>query len=106
MAAAFEGVQTAARVYAEAILALAAERGAVDEIEAQLQDLTKLWREDQAFAALMSSAAIDDDARRASLRKIFGGRVHEFVLNLMLVLNDKGRSMIFPAVCEAFHKML
>jgi len=105
-ATAFEATQTVARVYAEAVLALATERGAINEVEAELADLVQLWRTDAAFSGLMTSAAIDDDARRESLRKIFRGRVHDLVLNLMLVLNDKGRSMLLPGVIEAFQQQL
>lgn len=106
MAFSHDLIHSTARVYAEALLDLANERGNVDEIEGQLKDLIGLWRSQPAFLGLMTSAAIDDDARRASLRRIFAGRVHEIVLNLMLVMNDKGRTMLLGAVCEAFFRLL
>jgi F-type H+-transporting ATPase subunit delta len=105
MATTFETTQTVARVYAEALLALATERGQLDEVEGQLRDLMQMWQQDSAFAALMCSAAIDTDARRGSLGRIFKNRVNELVLNALLVLNDKGRSMLLPAVCEAFARL-
>lgn len=106
MATTFESMQTAGRVYADALLQLASERNELDAVEAQLADLAKLWHAEASFAQLMTSAAIDDDARGASLKKIFGGRVRELVLNLLLVLNRKGRTMILPAVCDAFARSL
>lgn len=106
MATTFETVQTAARVYAAAMLELADERGLLDTVQSQFGELMALWRSDASFAPLMESAAIDDDARRASLRRVFTGRVHELVLNLLLVLNDKGRTMLFPHVVDAFQRML
>lgn len=106
MAFSHDLIHSAARVYSEALLELASERGIVDEVEGQLKDLMSLWKSQPAFSGLMTSAAIDDDARRTSLRRIFAGRVHDLVLNLMLVMNDKGRTMMLPAVCEAFFRML
>jgi F-type H+-transporting ATPase subunit delta len=106
MATEFEISSSIARVYAEALLDLSTEQGSVDDIESELVDLVKLWREDASFAALMQSVAIDSDARAASLQKIFGGRVSPIVLNLMMVLNRKGRTMLLPHVCDAFGKLL
>ncbi len=106
MSTAYETTQTAARVYAEALLQLASEQKLTDDIEAELNELMRLWREQPDFAALMNSVAIDDDARRTSLRNIFAGRVHELLLNLMLVLNDKGRTMSFAEIADAFGKLL
>lgn len=107
MASDFDISRAAAAVYAESLLQLATEANVEAEIDAQLRDLRDLWNRDPSFAALMSSAAIDVNARRATLRRIFGdGRVHRLVLNLLLVMNDKRRSMILPRVCSAYrHKL-
>lgn len=107
MSAPFEITQSAASVYAESLLQLAHEAGQAEAIGAELAELASLWRREPAFVALMSSAAIDEDARRESLKRIFGGgRVNRLLLNLLLVLNDKGRGFVFPALCRAYHKAL
>lgn len=107
MASEFDISQAAAAVYAESLLELANEAGQAEEIAQELSSLRELWNKEPAFAAMMSSAAIDDDARGESLRKAFGsGRLSPLVLNLMLVLNEKRRAMILPLVCDAFrHKL-
>jgi len=92
----------AASVYAGSLLELANESGQADAVGAELADLRALWERDAALVGLMSSAAIDMDARRASLKKIFSGRVSQLVFNLLMVLNDKRRAMILPWVCDAF----
>lgn len=107
MSTAFDISQAAAAVYAESMLQLAEEVGQAEDIGAELWQLRELWDSDPSFAAMMSSAAIDADARRASLRKVFGGgRLNMLILNLLLVLNDKHRSMILPRVCEAYRARL
>ncbi|MCG8406487.1 MAG: ATP synthase F1 subunit delta [Phycisphaerales bacterium] len=107
MASEFDIAQSAASVYAESLLELANEAKQAEEIAQELSGLRALWDQEPAFSGMMSSAAIDDDARRESLKRAFGsGRVSPLVLNLMLVLNEKRRSMILPLVCDAFrHKL-
>jgi F-type H+-transporting ATPase subunit delta len=99
-------VNSAAAVYAESLLQLAHELGKAEEIGQELADLRELWRNDPDFAAIMSSAAIDEDARRETIRKLLAGRVHPYVLNLLMVLNDKRRSAILPAVVESYRNKL
>ena len=103
----FDISQAAATVYAESLLQLANEAGLAKELGAELRELKELWECDPGFAVMMSSAAIDVAARRATLRRAFGdGRVHQLVLNLLLVMNDKRRSMILPQVCVAYRRKL
>lgn len=106
MASQFEVAHTAAAIYAESLLQLANEAGQAEEIGAELMDLAALWKTDPSFAALMSAVTIDVAARRETIRKAFGGRVRQLTLNLLLVLNDKRRSMILPAVCDAYRRKL
>ncbi len=107
MATEFDITCAAASVYAESLLQLANEAGQADSVAEELADLRALWDRDASFAALMSSAAIEDDARTLSIRKIFGsGRVSELVYKFLMVLNGKRRAMILPAVCDAFRQMI
>lgn len=106
MASEFDISQAAAAIYAESLLQLADEFKSSEQVGQELADLAALWKQEPSFAAMMSSAAIDDDARRESLKKIFGGKLTKLVFNLLLVLNDKRRSSILPQVCDAYrHKL-
>ncbi len=107
MATDFDITRAAAAVYAESLLELAEEAGQADSVGEELADLRHLWDRDAAFARLLSSAAIDDDARAMSIRKVFGeGRVSALVFKFLMVLNHKRRSMILPAVCDAYKHRL
>ncbi|MBN2562191.1 MAG: ATP synthase F1 subunit delta [Phycisphaerae bacterium] len=107
MATDFDISHAAGAIYAESLLQLANEANEAEEIGEELRELKALWNRDVQFATMMSSAAIDVGARRASIRKAFGsGRVSRLVLNLLLVMNDKRRSMILPAVCDAYRRKL
>jgi F-type H+-transporting ATPase subunit delta len=106
MASEFDISQAAAAIYAESLLQLADEAKQAEPVGQELADLAALWRAEPTFAAMMSSAAIDVDARRESLKKIFSGKVSKLVFNLLMVLNNNRRSSILPAVCDAYrHKL-
>lgn len=107
MSSDFDISQAAAAVYAESLLDLAAEAGLAEEIGVELREMKELWQQDPSFAAMMCSAAIELTSRSQSIRRAFGdGRVHQLVLNLLLVMNDKRRTMILPAVCDAYRRKL
>lgn len=106
MATEYDITSAAAAVYAESLLELAREAGKAEEIADELTQLVALGKSHPTFAAMMHSAALDDDARRGILQRMFTGRVHPLVLNLMLVLNDRHRSQIFRHVCTAYQRKL
>lgn len=106
MASDFEIFSAAGAIYGESLLELAQRAGTAEEIGAELDDLLDFWRRDSAFAAMMSSAGIDQNSRRESIRKIFSGRVSPLVLNLLLVLNDRRRTMVFPHLADAYRRKL
>ncbi len=106
MASEFDISQAAAAIYAGSLLELANEAGEAEAIGQELADLATLWRSEPAFAAMMRSAAIDVDSRRESLKRIFSGKVRPLTLNLLLVLNDRRRAYVLPAVCDAYRRKL
>lgn len=107
MASDFDISQAAAAVYAESLLQLANEAGRAEDIASQLAEARALWEKESAFETLMSSPAIDHEARSRSIDNAFGqGRVDKLILHLLLVLNEKRRAMIFPLVCEAYRRKL
>jgi len=107
MASDFDISQAAAAVYAESLLQLANEAGRAEDIASQLSDAKALWEQEPAVETLMSSEAIDHEARRESIDRAFGaGRVDRLVLNLLLVLSEKRRAMIFPLVYDAYRRKL
>lgn len=106
MAGEFDTVQAASTVYAQAMLDLASKANQEDAVDGELGSLHDLYNRDRAFASFACSPAIDRDQRRASLRKIFSGKLSPMVLNLLLVLNDKHRLSILPQVCDTYRRLM
>ena len=87
-----------ADVYAESLVAAARERGQEDEVAEALADLVGYLDEHPDFEAFLVSGSVDDTPRRASLEKLFRGRMNDLLLNLLQVLNDRWRMGLIRAV--------
>lgn len=106
MASEFDISQAAAAIYAESLLQLATEAGQAESIGQEMEDLAAIWKVEPGFAAMMLSAAIDVDARRDSLKRIFADRLSPLTMKLLLVLNAHRRSSILAAVCDSYRRKL
>lgn len=102
MALALDEQLRVANIYAEALFSLAAKAGRIEETRSELEELVKLERQDPAFAAFMSSAAIGAERRAEALERMFRGRLSDEVLNTLLVLNRHGRFGLTAALLRAY----
>ncbi len=91
-----------AGVYARALLDIADKTGAADTVREELDGLTTLANRDSAFAHFLESTVIDVDQRRASLEKMFRGRLSDLVLDTLQVLNRKDRLMLLEEVTRQY----
>lgn len=91
-----------ADVYARALFSLAQERGRIEEIRSELDELIKLEELTPAFGQFMHSAALDDDVREAGLEKMLRGKLSDEVLNTLLVMNRHGRNGLVAALVQRF----
>ncbi len=91
-----------AEVYAAALFALASEAKAADAVERELAELVRLTEQDAAFAAFLSSTAVDDDARERSLERVFRGRLSDVVVDTLQIMNHHGRAGLLHALWRAY----
>ncbi len=91
-----------ADVYAAALFELARERGVLDAVRAELEELLRLARENREFAALCVTAAISLEKRAVLLERIFRGRLSDLVLDTLQVMNRHDRLSLVPALLRAF----
>ncbi len=89
-------------VYAAALLEAAEEKGEaeVEDAAAGLADLVGYMGKDRDFELFMTADSVDDEPRRVSLEKLFRGRMSDLVLNLLQVLNNRGRMGLLRAVAR------
>jgi ATP synthase F1 delta subunit len=91
-----------ADVYAGALFELARDAGAVDPIAAELAELVKLQQADGSYREFLSSNALAEEQRAASLEKMFRGRLSDMTLNTLLVMNRHGRSGLIGPLARRY----
>ncbi|MFM7318358.1 MAG: ATP synthase F1 subunit delta [bacterium] len=87
------------RVYSEAVLNAAQAKGVLAEVVEEVQGIAVLFRDNPAFLRGLSAGASTEQSD-AIIVKSFSGKVHELVLNLLRVLNNRGRLDLFAALAD------
>ncbi|MBL8879662.1 MAG: ATP synthase F1 subunit delta [Phycisphaerales bacterium] len=102
MAVSLDSLMEFAGVYATALFDLARERGNIDTVRGELDELVKLADQTPEFDAFLNSDALDDDHRAAGLERMFRGKLSDEVLNTLQVLNRNGRNGLLRALARCF----
>lgn len=95
-----------ARVYSDAILALAEQSGQAESLRDELDDLAKLVERDSAFAEFLSSPMIATEARMRTIDKLFRGKLSDLLVNSLQVMNRKDRMGLLPALALSYRAAL
>jgi F-type H+-transporting ATPase subunit delta len=95
-----------ARVYSQAILALAEEQGLSDQVGEDLAELARYVGENQEFADFLGSPLVDAGERQAAIEKILRGRVSDLLVDALQVVNRKERMLLVPAIAETYRQEL
>ena len=91
MAHNFDESMALADIYAEALLAAAAERGEEEAIAREVGELMGLIEREIGLCQMLVADSVDDDPRRHSIERICRGRMSDLLVNLLQVLNNRGR---------------
>ena len=97
-----EEILAVAEPYAQAVLEAARDIARQEEIASQLGELVAYLGRDREFALFLTAGTIEPEARRASLERLFRGRINDLLVNLLQVLNRRRRlgllAMVYRAV--------
>lgn len=93
-----EEILAVADLYAQAVLEAAGEPVQQQEIALQLGDLVAYVGRDRNFALFLTADTVDPEARRASLERLFRGRMNDLLVNLLQVLNRRRRMELLAMV--------
>jgi F-type H+-transporting ATPase subunit delta len=91
-----------AEVYARSLIGLAEAQRLTDTVMYELTELAGLAESDAEFARFLSSPMIDADARRATIEKLFRGRLCDLTVDAIQVLNRKERLGLLGAIAECY----
>ena len=91
-------------VYGEALYSLAREEGLDKSILEQLKVLNLSFSQEPEFLKLLSAPNLSKDERCKIVDDCFRGKVHEYVLNFLKILTEKGYIRRYSQCVEAFRE--
>lgn len=98
-------VQPVARVYAEALLDIARDRGEIDAIGAELQGFAALVLQDEEIRDFLSTPILDPATQSRTLARALEGQVQPLLADFLCLLIDKGRFGFLGEVTDAFREL-
>ncbi len=90
------------RLYAEAMLRLAEERGQGDALLEELQELVALLDQNPRLDDFLASPLVDGKVRAQVIEETFRGRASDVLVDSLQVINRKGRLAFLRTVAEAY----
>lgn len=91
-----------ARLYAQAMLEVAEERGEAEELLEELEGLGAYVEESPELLEFLQSPLVDSEDRGTTLERLFRGRTSDLLADSLGVLNKKGRLGFLPAIVGAY----
>jgi len=90
------------RVYAEALLELAVERGVMDELALEVQSILPIVAVGGELHRMLTNPAIGDSERGKIVRRVFEGKVSDLLYKMMRVMGDKRRLGSLPQMAAGY----
>jgi F-type H+-transporting ATPase subunit delta len=96
----------AAVQYARALLDLANEQKQAEAVGDEMREIGEIIAGNKTLRSFLIDPGISADDRTGLLDRVFKGRVSPLVMNIMGVLNSKGRLKLLPQIIEAYDELL
>jgi F-type H+-transporting ATPase subunit delta len=106
MASADERDREIGRLYAEAILHVAEEKGQAEELLEELNGLIEYLDGNPELERFLGSPMIEAEPRAQVLEQAFRGKASDLLLDSLLVVNRKGRLSALRAIAAAYRAEL
>jgi len=88
--------------YAEALFALAAEEGILEDALEDMRTISAVIAEEPLYISLLSSPAVPLSEKLSLIDEAFSGKACDYVVCFLKLLCEKGRADILPSVAEEF----
>ena len=92
------------KVYARALLEIAAEDNIAKELNEELSALSEISVANPELCGILDAPTVTDKEKFDFLESVFKGRISDISYNFLSVLTSKGRFKYLPAIAEDFKK--
>ncbi len=90
------------KVYADALLEIAAEDGSMKELYDELEALREIFSANPELSEILSAPTVTDSEKLELIRTVFEGRISAVALNFLCVITEKGRCRYLSAIADNF----
>lgn len=91
--------------YAQAVFELAQEKDMLDEVQQQLTMVESTISGHNELATLLYHPRVPAQAKKETISKLFGTEIVEFLHKFLMLLVDKRRETLLPAIVEEYVKI-
>jgi F-type H+-transporting ATPase subunit delta len=95
-----------ARVYAAALLELAADKGELEAVSTDLLALRELWTESPDFRRLLESPELGSAQKRRALEKALADAASPITLRFLLVLLRRHREPLLGTILDMYRRLM
>jgi F-type H+-transporting ATPase subunit delta len=89
--------------YIKALLGLAVEKGALEQVHQDMILFSKVCAESRDFTAMLKSPVIRHEKKAAIMQKLFVGKMNAITLAFIDIITKKNREPILLAIATGFH---
>ena len=89
-------------VYGQALYALASDENLSKQILQELNVLAEAFCQEPAYLRLLCNPSLTKETRCQIVDDSFRGKVHNYVLNFLKILSEKGYTKHFPDCVQAY----
>lgn len=90
--------------YAAALLRSSVASGELDRVDQDLDQLVKALAAEETLGRFLDSPRETPETKKQLIDKAFGDKVSRIVRNLLLLLVDKKRVSLLPAIAQMYHE--
>lgn len=91
--------------YAKALLDLAISNSTVEEYQNEFAAVAQIYKEERDLVTFLFSPQKNLATKKALITHVFSGSISRNILNLLLLLLEKGRINSLPDIYTAYEKM-
>ncbi len=92
--------------YAEAMMSVAESQNLLDKFNDNCNTVLQVLNDSADLQQFVDSPIVKATDKKAVIQKVFGESVDPMMLNMIMVLVDRGRIAFLPGVCQQYQVML
>jgi F-type H+-transporting ATPase subunit delta len=93
------------RRYAEALVNISVQSGAIDEFQQEFESVVTLFKEQPDFKLFLLNPKVEIESKKEIVKKLFSDSLKAEMVSFLLLLLDKGRIKFLQGIYDEFSKM-